>query len=214
MQYDGLLTAGQWGTRPWLYAIKRAGPPPQDGYNRSGMFNSSASAPLPDSPTVSVPYDRLAEAAILLLEEARLEDIARDCGEACAWLEACGYPGLKLLFEALDTTRPEDRHPELEPDALGLDLGNVSCVFLAPRIARLVEERGRLFLRNVRHGLYLVPFSVRANIGIGCPVDPSFALGGERAKNPYEEKLNAAKQAGIAVPGTVWERVPPAVRLA
>jgi hypothetical protein len=63
-----------------------------------------------------------------------------------------------------------------------------------------------LYLRNVRHGLYLLPFSVRANIGIGCPVDPSFALGGERTKNPYEEKLLAARQTGIFVDEDLWTR--------
>ncbi len=37
--------------------------------------------------------------------------------------------------------------------------------------------------------LYLVPMSVRGGYGIGCPVDPNFALGGERLKNPYPEKI-------------------------
>jgi hypothetical protein len=71
----------------------------------------------------------------------------------------------------------------------------------------MAAQYGRLFLRNVRHGLYLLPFSVRANIGIGCPVDPSFALGGERTKNPYEEKLVAARQTGIPVPEPLWNQV-------
>jgi hypothetical protein len=70
----------------------------------------------------------------------------------------------------------------------------------------MVRDHGRLFLRNVRHGLYLVPYSVKANIGIGCPVDPAFALGGERTKNPYEEKLAAAHRAGIAVADPFWLR--------
>lgn len=155
---------------------------------------------------MQIGFDDLAAAATRQLQEHGEAEIAADIGRACAWLEACSYPGLTLLFEALDTTPPEARHPELESDALGLDLQNVSCVFLAPRIAQLVGERGRLFLRNVRHGLYLVPFSVRANIGIGCPVDPSFALGGERSKNPYEEKLALAQAAGIAVAEPLWAR--------
>ena len=155
---------------------------------------------------MQIGFDDLAAAATRLLQNHGAAELAQDVGWACAWLEACSYPGLTLLFEALDTTPPEDRHPTLEPDALGLDLQNISCVFLAPRIDRLVAERGRLFLRNVRHGLYLVPFSVRANIGIGCPVDPSFALGGERSKNPYEEKLALAHQNGIAMAEAPWIR--------
>ncbi len=95
----------------------------------------------------------------------------------CAWLEACGYPGIRLLLEA---RADERRALALVPDAMGLDLQNVSCVFLGPEIAAHVAKHGRVFLRNVRHGLYLVPLAVEANIGIGCPVDPAFALGGER----------------------------------
>lgn len=172
-----------------------------------GCTMQNAPSPLPAGPTIIIPYDDLADAATRLLTEADLPDIAQECGQACAFLEACAYPGLALLFEALDTTPPEARHPDLVPDALGLDLGNVSCVFLAPRIAHLVEQQGRLFLRNVRHGLYLVPFSINANIGIGCPVDPAFALGGERTRNPYEEKLALALQNGIAVAETLWTRL-------
>lgn len=142
-----------------------------------------------------------------LMRERGSPDIADESGWACAWLQACGYPGLELMFDALDTTLPQDRDPQLTPDTLGLDLHNISCVFLGPRLDRMVREQGRLFLRNVRHGLYLLPFSVRANIGIGCPVDPAFALGGERTKNPYEEKLALARQVGIAVPESLRGRL-------
>ena len=143
----------------------------------------------------------LSEAATRLLAEEDLPELAEDCGWACAWLEACAYPGIAMLLEALDTTPKEARDPVLEPDVLGLDLRNISCMFL--RAAHCPDgraSRGRLFLRNVRHGLYLVPFSVTADVGIGCPVDPAFALGGERTKNPYEEKLELARKAGISVP--------------
>jgi hypothetical protein len=142
-----------------------------------------------------------------VLREAGSPDIAEKSGWACAWLQACGYPGLELMFEALYTTPPQARNPQLMPDSLGLDLHNISCVFLGPRLDRMVRQHGRIFLRNVRHGLYLLPFSVRANIGIGCPVDPAFALGGERTKNPYEEKLALAQEAGIAVQEALWQRL-------
>jgi hypothetical protein len=115
---------------------------------------------------------------------------------AAVWLEACGYGGVALLAEAL---RDERRSLPLVRDALGIDLDHVSCVFLAPAILHEVEAGGRAFLRNVRHGLFLLPFSVRANLGIGCPVDPAFALGGPRHKNPYAEKLLAAEQDGVEV---------------
>ena len=119
----------------------------------------------------------------------------------CAWLEACGYPGIKLLLEA---RADERRSVNLVPDAMGLDLQNVSCVFLGPAIAAYVAKHGRVFLRNVRHGLYLVPLAVEANIGIGCPVDPAFALGGERHKNPYSEKLEIAARDGVTVDDDLW----------
>jgi len=123
---------------------------------------------------------------------------------ACTWLEACGYPGLALLAEALaDPARDTD----LRRDAMGLDLQQVSCVFLAAKIMDGVAKDGRLFLRNVRHGLYLLPFTVRANLGIGCPVDPAFAVGGERSKNPYAEKLALAEANGLNVDPELWARL-------
>ena len=115
---------------------------------------------------------------------------------AAAWLEACGYPGLKMLSEALDDSR---QNIDLVRDGLGFDLQDVSCVFLAAAIMADVKAHGRVFLRNVRHGLYLLPFTVSENIGIGCPVDPSFAVGGERHKNPYAEKLALAELKGLEV---------------
>ena len=119
----------------------------------------------------------------------------------CAWLEACGYPGIKLFLEA----RADPRQSlDLVSDAMGLDLQNVSCVFLGPSIADYVGTHGRVFLRNVRHGLYLLPLSVEANIGIGCPVDQAFALGGERSKNPYSEKLEIAARDGVTVDDALW----------
>ena len=126
---------------------------------------------------------------------------AAETAWAAVWLEACGYSGVKLLDEALAGER---RSIVLARDALGLDLHNVSCAFLAPAIMRDVAANGRVFLRNVRHGLFLLPFAVKANIGIGCPVDPGFALGGERHKNPYGEKLALAGANGLDLDDKLW----------
>jgi len=126
---------------------------------------------------------------------------AAEIAWATIWLEACGYGGLKILAEALADER---RSLDLTRDVLGLDLQTVSCAFLAPAIMRDVRANGRAFLRNVRHGLYMLPFTVRENIGIGCPVDPSFAVGGERHKNPYGEKLDLAAAEGIEVDDALW----------
>jgi hypothetical protein len=120
------------------------------------------------------------------------------------WLEACGYPGLKLLKEAL---ADPVQTPALKRDGLGLDLQDVSCVFLADQLNQYISDNGRAFLRNVRHGLYLVPDSVEHNYGIGCPVDPSFALGGERTKNPYDEKLALARLEGLSLDDEVWQQI-------
>jgi hypothetical protein len=145
----------------------------------------------------------MARLAIAELEERLAVALARrgvaepaETAWAAAWLSACAYPGLAILNEALaDAARAQP----LVRDALGLDLGHVSCVFLAPAIVRDVALHGRVFLRNVRHGLFLLPFSVRHGLAIGCPVDPAFALGGERTKNPYGEKLALAGTEGIDV---------------
>lgn len=134
------------------------------------------------------------------LGERNVNDAA-EIASATVWLEACGYPGVKLLVEALQDER---RSLDLTRDALGIDLQNVSCAFLAPALMREVAANGRAFLRNVRHGLFLLPYSVRGNIGIGCPVDPAFALGGERHKNPYAEKLELAEAQGLTLDKSVW----------
>ena len=134
------------------------------------------------------------------LAELGLADAA-EIAWATVWLEACGYQGLKLLAEALQDER---RNLDLNRDALGLDLQNVSCAFLASPILREVQANGRAYLRNVRHGLFLLPFSVRDNTGIGCPVDPAFALGGERHKNPYAEKLELAAAQGLNLDDGAW----------
>jgi hypothetical protein len=128
----------------------------------------------------------------------------RDIAWATIWLEACGYTGFKLLIEALSD---ETRSLDLKRDALGLDLHNVSCAYLAPAIMRDVKTNGRVFLRNVRHGLFMLPFTVQENMGLGCPVDPSFAVGGERHKNPYSEKLAAAESTGIEVTDALWDQL-------
>ena len=133
------------------------------------------------------------------LDELAVADAA-DIAWATIWLEACGYSGIKLLGEALADER---RSLALARDVLGLDLDNVSSAFLAPAVTREVAANGRAFLRNVRHGLFMLPFTVRHNIGIGCPVDPSFAVGGERHKNPYTEKLALAAAHGLEIDETV-----------
>ncbi len=136
------------------------------------------------------------EHGVLRALQARGVREAEKIAWATAWLEACLYPGLKLLAEAL-----ADPVRQLVPvrDGLGIDLQNISCVWVATALLGDVKQNGRVFLRNVRHGLYLLPFSVRDGLGIGCPVDPGFALGGERTKNPYTEKLAAAELSGIEV---------------
>lgn len=140
------------------------------------------------------------------LSAARFPE-ANDIAWATAWLEACGYTGVKYLKEALSDER---KTLTLERDALGIDLQNVSCAFLAPSVMREVSANGRAFLRNVRHGLYLLPFTVKAGIGIGCPIDPGFAVGGERHRNPYGEKLALAEANGINIDDAMWSAVAPA----
>lgn len=145
----------------------------------------------------------MAEAETRMADRLRRHGIA-DAAEiawAAAWLEACGYGGVKLLAEALEDDR---RGLALQRDALGLDLGSVSCAFLAPAIMREIRANGRAFLRNVRHGLFMLPFAVRENMAIGCPVDPSFAVGGERYKNPYAEKLALAEAEGLTLDEGQW----------
>jgi hypothetical protein len=136
-----------------------------------------------------------------VLEARGVADSAH-IAESCAFLEACGYPGLTTLSEALND---EAKELNLVKDILGYDLKSVSCVYLAGAVAAQVARHGRIYLRNVRHGLYLLPDSVASNYGIGCPVDPSFHLGGSREKNPYAEKLDAMMRDGLTIDDKVWD---------
>ncbi len=156
---------------------------------------------------VIVSFDEARRAAFRALDGAgAAPGIDDDCGWGCAWLEACGYPGLAMLIEAIEETPRDLRRPSLETDAMGVDLKNVSAVFCAPNVVDIAVAMGRVFVRNVRHGLYFLPFAVRANIGIGCPIDPAFAIGGERSKNPYAEKLSAAYADGLKVEEAIWAK--------
>ena len=129
-----------------------------------------------------------------------------EAGWACAWLEAAGYPGLRMLVEALEETPRDKRRPSLTAVYGIVDLDHVSCVFSAPALVDMARAEGRVVLNRVRHGLYVLPFTVRAGLAIGCPVDPSFAVGGKRVHDPYGEKIAAAIETGIEVDEAVWER--------
>jgi hypothetical protein len=142
-----------------------------------------------------------AYALTLLLTKVN-ENLAMTAARHCAWLHGAGYNGMKYLAEALADVETTI-HPE--PDAMGLDLKGISCVFISKQIEAVYASHGRLFLRNVRHGLYLLPESVRGNYGIGCPVDPAFALGGERSKNPYAEKMDLAIAQGVEIDDLLWQ---------
>lgn len=144
--------------------------------------------------------DEASDRIAAVLEAAAVPD-APDIAWAAVWLEACGYGGVSLLAEALADER-RSLKPERGP--VGMDLEQVSCAFLAPAIIADVKANGRVFLHNVRHGLFLLPFTVREGLGIGCPVDPGFAVGGERSRNPYAEKLAEARANGLAIDEAAW----------
>jgi len=129
-----------------------------------------------------------------------------DAGWACAWLQAAGYPGLRMLVEALEETPREARRPSLKAVYGIVDLDNISCVFSAPGLVDMARAEGRVVLNRVRHGLYVLPLAVRAGLAIGCPVDPSFAIGGERTSDPYAEKIATAIEDGIEVDDEVWAK--------
>ncbi len=129
-------------------------------------------------------------------------NVAAVAAAHCAWLHGAGYNGVKYISEALGDA---ETSCVVEKDLMGLDLKNISCVYISNQVEALYAEHGRQFLRNVRHGLFLLPGSVNGNYGIGCPVDPAFALGGERIKNPYTEKMDLALHDGVDVDDELWQ---------
>lgn len=121
--------------------------------------------------------------------------------ETAIWLEACGYAGLQELSQTL-TDAPQEF--KLARTVLGLDLQNISCVLIGDKVVYDVLKNGRVYVRNVRHGLFLLAGSVQHNFGIGCPIDPAFALGGQRGKNPYKEKIELAHRDGVELDEELW----------
>ena len=124
--------------------------------------------------------------------------------QSAIWLEASGYPGLKELDQALADPVQEFK---LARTVLGLDLRNISCALIGDQVVADVRKNGRVYLRNVRHGLFLLAGSVQHNFGIGCPIDPAFALGGQRGKNPYREKLELAERDGLNLDDPLWQKL-------
>ena len=108
-----------------------------------------------------------------------------------------------MLLEAL---ADPPRAPLLARTVMGIDGEGVSAVFIAPQLAAQAKTHGRFTYRNARHGLYVLPFAVRDNLGIGCPVDPAFHIGGDRENNPYAEKL-AAAAGGVEIDAVAWARL-------
>ena len=88
------------------------------------------------------------EHSIAALPGLKARGDAGEIGWAAAWLEACGYPGLPLLAEALADPAQDI---ELHRDAIGFDLRQVSCVFLAAKIVDLAARAadGQLESRRV-----------------------------------------------------------------
>ena len=127
---------------------------------------------------------------------------AQESGWAAAWLQAAGYKAAAMTLEAL--ADGVFTHSGLKVSHGLVDTAGVSCVWLAPALARLAQDNGRIVLINARHGLFVLPFTVRGNFGIGCPVDPSFAIGGERTKNPYAEKVAQGEAEGVEVDDAQW----------
>lgn len=132
---------------------------------------------------------------------ARRFSSAAFAAHAAIWLEACDYPGLQILRDALADPLADFK---LERTEAGLDLHNVTCVRIGEQVVRDVLLHDRTPLRNVRHGLFLVPASVVHNLSIGCAVDAGFAFGGPRSQNPYREKLNMATEAGVHFESNLW----------
>jgi hypothetical protein len=136
--------------------------------------------------------------------EPRLGEASLFAAHATVWLEACGYPGLKTLDEALAEGTPAF---EMQRSESGIDCDHASCVFIGNQILQNVLTQGRVPLRNVRHGLFLVPASVEHGLSIGCAIDASFTFGGPRSQNPYAVKLAMADEVGVKLDDALWHKI-------
>lgn len=121
-------------------------------------------------------FDEIRKIAYRALDSAGAPPgIDDDGGWACAWLEAAGYPGLKMLADFLDDAGGKDAFQGVDSISGGqIDAAGRSAVTLAGLIAEYAGTcKEALTVKRLRHGPYLIAHAARlSGRGINLIVEP------------------------------------------
>ncbi|MGI9462334.1 MAG: DUF3726 domain-containing protein [Aestuariivirgaceae bacterium] len=107
-------------------------------------------------------FDEIRKIAFRALDSAGAPPgLDEDGGWACAWLEATGHPGLRMLADMLDDG--EDLSAGVTCGPTGeIDAKGRSAVCLGSVIAEFAAgQGGNVNVRNLRHSTYLIPHAAR-----------------------------------------------------
>lgn len=142
--------------------------------------------------------------------------IDEDAGWACAWLEAAGYPGLRMVADLLDDDA-ESLGTGLDHAAGShIDAHGRSAVCLASLLVELAAVTdGGVTVRNLRHAPYLIAHASRlAKTGISLIVDPVEEVANDVAishsdhdYSDAEARVSTAILDGLEVDTAAFDRV-------
>ena len=109
-------------------------------------------------------FDEIRKIAFRALKSAgAAPGIDDDGGWACAWLEAAGYPGLRMLADFLDKADGQECFAGADSVAGDLiEAGGRSAIILAgPIVEYAATRQGATTVRDVQHAPYLIAHAAR-----------------------------------------------------
>ena len=163
-------------------------------------------------------FDEIRKIAFRALDAAGAPPgIDDDAGWACAWLEAAGYPGLRMLADLLDDATRDDLCAGLDcsTDSVLDAAGRSGVCFGSLLVEFAASQDSGIIVRALRHSAYLVPHAARlAELDINICVDPAAAAesgvtvrSGDCDYKDERARVAGAMQNGLDVDKQAFDRV-------
>ena len=163
-------------------------------------------------------FDEIRKIAFRALDSAGAPaGIDDDGGWACAWLEAAGYPGLRMLAQFLDNASVPGAFSGVESIAGGeITVAGHSAITLAALIVEYAATQTEpVTVRQLAHAPFLIAHAARlAEHGTNLNVDPVREaicdVTVRHAGDGYATQRTQAREAiseGLDVDGDAFERV-------
>ncbi len=140
-----------------------------------------------------------------------------DGGWACAWLEAAGYPGLRMLADLLDRAGPDELSAGLDKvTGARIDAKGRSAVCFGSLISEYAAGQGKeVSVHALRDSAYVIPHLANlAKRGVQLSIDPVSDVMVDLIIRPEESdyateraRVAAAIQDGIEVTSDSFSRV-------